>query len=753
MAINTNNLFSWQNIAASALNNLNQNPNGSPSGGQPIVDTNLLFNNKQNAIPVGAMTASQHAVTTESGKVRNAAKGEITAQANGQPIENISAKGFMNSKVGKFGGQYGGVIGDAASAIGNIIGKRGLDGKYGGITKGMDAAYDTIQKAASNFGPIGNIVSGAMGVGKLVGNAVSKIGGGTDGMTKTDAVLNSAFLNLTPLGLINGFGGKKTNTYTRNAELDKSTNGGFQGFLTTQDITQIGAGKKYGLLSSGARNKQNQLTEFTSNMKHTVSGIVDTNTINNLAAQGSTPFIANQQSVDLSGGVQQMRAARQGMKVEKYKKPANPFKLKQYSRPKGVKNLSPKPYGPEGMIQLYDKDGNPTRGLTRAQELGYEPVIKYNGKAGFIGYDSNPALPYMLRAKNTILDKKGGQMIRRIVSKYQVGNKLKRTFKTIDVATGKYVEIPRDLDKDQIKGRTPIRLYNGTVVFMNDDGTVTSDRWEVIGQREHLTPKGQEGLELQQVKNINLPEIEIISEKEKLPEWLFFDENNNRYVSTFNKASSKEEIKMLENFVKSKLKNWKVWQSDRGQGTYFVVPKEVANYLGWKYLQDLNEGSSGSGMKPLKVGDIIKHPESGVKIKYVGDDEQTKEGVPMNFIDEDGNGYYLPGYQKGGQMNVIPEGALHARLNHLDQVNDDLTHVTTKGIPVITKEGGEVVQHAEIEHSEIIFTLDVTNKIEDLRKKWHEDKEDKYAIEAGKLLVKEILHNTDDRTNLIESVE
>jgi len=98
--------------------------------------------------------------------------------------------------------------------------------------------------------------------------------------------------------------------------------------LTTQDVTQIGAGKKYGLFSSGARNKQNQLTEFTSNMKHTISGIVDTNTINNLAAQGSTPFIANQQSVDLSGGVQQMRAARQGMKVEKYKKPANPFKLK-----------------------------------------------------------------------------------------------------------------------------------------------------------------------------------------------------------------------------------------------------------------------------------------------------------------------------------------------------------------------------------------------------------------------------------------
>jgi len=51
-------------------------------------------------------------------------------------------------------------------------------------------------------------------------------------------------------------------------------------------------------------------------------------------------------------------------------------------------------------------------------------VIKYNGKAGFIGYDSNPALPYMLRAKNTILDKKGGQMARRVISKYAIGRKL-----------------------------------------------------------------------------------------------------------------------------------------------------------------------------------------------------------------------------------------------------------------------------------------------------------------------------------------
>lgn len=556
---------------------------------------------------------------------------------------NTATGGFINSKAGKFGGQYGGVIGDAASAIGDMIGKRGLDGKYGGITKGMDTAYDTIQKAASNFGPVGNIVSGAMGVGKLVGNAVSKIGGGTDGMTKTDAVLNSAFLNLTPLGLINGFGGKKANTYTRNAELDKSTNGGFQGFLTTQDVTQIGAGKKYGLFSSGARNKQNQLTEFTSNMKHTISGIVDTNTINNLAAQGSTPFIANQQSVDLSGGIQQMRAARHGM-----------------------------------------------------------------------------------------------QFSRRVISKYQVGNKLRRTIKVLDTSTNQYVEIPLNLTKDQIKGREPIKLLD-RVVYMAGDGTVSSDHWESGERKQHLTPKGQEGFKAPKYKN-KIPYEEWV--KDINPDYL----NDNYDLETAYKYLPIEE-----------LDRWK-FAVNSADPEYFLNFKD-SNGKHVYHLSSIAKLPDSDDYIFLKKGkDQFDNSELFDELKSFDDgSNELKETHDLIYDPKEGRNFYrkkdVKIHKQGGQMNVIPEGALHARLNHLDQINDDLTHVTTKGIPVITKEGGEVVQHAEIEHSEIIFTLDVTNKIEDLRKKWHEDKEDKYAIEAGKLLVKEILHNTDDRTNLIESVE
>jgi hypothetical protein len=51
-------------------------------------------------------------------------------------------------------------------------------------------------------------------------------------------------------------------------------------------------------------------------------------------------------------------------------------------------------------------------------------------------------------------------------------------------------------------------------------------------------------------------------------------------------------------------------------------------------------------------------------------------------------------------FNVIPEGALHSRLNKYEGELGD--KVTTKGIPVVCyEEGDKIVQHAEIENSEI----------------------------------------------------
>lgn len=115
----------------------------------------------------------------------------------------------------------------------------------------------------------------------------------------------------------------------------------------------------------------------------------------------------------------------------------------------------------------------------------------------------------------------------------------------------------------------------------------------------------------------------------------------------------------------------------------------------------------------------------------------------LNITDE------VRAFKEGGKvnsrdMNVIPDGALHARLNHMD--NKDFTK---KGIPVVAKDGDKLEQTAEIERNEIIFNLSVTNKLEELMK----DGSAKAALEAGKLLAEEILHNTIDNTGLIKEVE
>ena len=115
-------------------------------------------------------------------------------------------------------------------------------------------------------------------------------------------------------------------------------------------------------------------------------------------------------------------------------------------------------------------------------------------------------------------------------------------------------------------------------------------------------------------------------------------------------------------------------------------------------------------------------------------------------------------FKEGG--SIIPEGALHKNLNHLGEINPDLKgEITKKGIPVISnEEGGEIVQHAEIEEGEIIFQKSVTEKIEELYKEYNKEdisqsEKDELAIKAGKIIAKEIMEKTDDKVGLIEKTE
>lgn len=110
-----------------------------------------------------------------------------------------------------------------------------------------------------------------------------------------------------------------------------------------------------------------------------------------------------------------------------------------------------------------------------------------------------------------------------------------------------------------------------------------------------------------------------------------------------------------------------------------------------------------------------------------------------------------PEIPESSQKNLIPEGALHKNKHHMENAED----LTKKGIPVVDNEHQ---QQAEIECNEIIFNKEVTSKLEELYKKYFDEdtkqsEKDELAITAGKLLTKEIMLNTDDRTGLIDTLQ
>lgn len=600
---------------------------------------------------------------------------------------------------------WGSTISAGINIAGSLIKQPpGYSGKYGALQSGLDNTYNAISKSVRSIPVYGQTASFIMDTAGVLNKGIQRLGGGTDGMTKTDAILSSNFLGLTPLGLINGFGGKKANSYTRNQELDTASGAGFGGFQALQNTTQVGAGKKYGLFSSGARHKQNKLTEYTQGVKHSISGIVDTNTLNNLASQTSSPYAVAQFQMDLNGGMQNLRAARRGMKFPIIKLPK--FKQKFYDPFKATLG--------EDWEEMYDADGVRTAipsTLSTAQKQGLAPIPTKRGGIVYMKADgsfSNIPLHASLYAKN------GGQFIKNVISKYQAGNSLRRSVQVFDVATNKYVQIEIPLNKDQIAGRMPIRLANGTAVFMNGDGTVTSDRWETLGRREHLTPKGQDGVEIKRKPR----EMSVLIS--------YANGANPPFIQRINNNDTRS-IKLADGTHATHLLSY-----GEADGKFYVFPK----------VQEVN-----GNLMLIKDEDPLFRALKNKDVLEMLSEEEAKQ------FTEQYKKYYPKFFQlfkKGGQMNVIPEGALHARKNHLTEIDDMYKQVTHKGIPVITiEDNGEVIQHAEVEHSEIIFTKEVTDKMENYRKQGT----DEAAIECGKMLVKEILYNTDDRSGVIQTVE
>ena len=98
--------------------------------------------------------------------------------------------------------------------------------------------------------------------------------------------------------------------------------------------------------------------------------------------------------------------------------------------------------------------------------------------------------------------------------------------------------------------------------------------------------------------------------------------------------------------------------------------------------------------------------------------------------------------------SVIPSGALHKNKHNLE-IDELDGKITEKGIPVISvEEGGEIIQHAEIERDEVILEITLSKKLEKL----YYDGSDEAATEAGRLLANELMESTTDNTGLINKI-
>lgn len=199
--------------------------------------------------------------------------------------------------------------------------------------------------------------------------------------------------------------------------------------------------------------------------------------------------------------------------------------------------------------------------------------------------------------------------------------------------------------------------------------------------------------------------------------------SNKKYglVSTGSRKKANRAIDKL-NTQQSQIQDIAATASDM-----FDIQGSMAATNGRATQTDLNGGYQQNAVHVGKQGFKFEDPNDICVFKFKGEVEHPTD---INF------------FKNGGQMNVIPEGALHARLHHME--NGD--KITKKGIPVVDNSGE---QQAEIECNEIIFNKDVTEKLEKLWK----DGSDEAAIEAGKLLAEEIINNTDDRTGLIKTIE
>lgn len=523
---------------------------------------------------------------------------------------------FSNSTFGKNFRAWNSGLNLANTAFTGIFGEKDeYQGEKGDITQSMDSAYDSIQNLAGSFGPIGQFISLGMGANKLLGNVANKLGAGTSGMTTTDALLGSSFLQLTPIGLVNGFGGKKTNTITKDNDLFAQMGSSYSGSNQTINDALQKSGKKYGLLSRSDMNDANQEIYEARRQQNVISNISSDATDRFNIRNSMSAINGNRRALTMQGGYDQasIRIGKSGLKIntiERAKSILSKYKKQQTNQLQQGGTIDPFEYYLESLPENQRDSTN----------FRVKDYWIFNGK-------------------------------------------------------------PKDFKEARRRG-----------MFTQDKAG--------LFHAKSIAENPETG-EIEYMKASFHPTRYM--ESDWYEKGLIYNEDQNGNTITI----------QLKSGVPG-YEDWKQFTND-----YELVKSEPY----WKYVKRQKK-------------EVPSHKDGGTFIEI-----STETSIEL--VDPTS----IPEFQNGGSINVIPDGALHARKHNMD-----VDGITRKGIPVVSEKDGEIEQQAEIEKEEIIFRLEVTQKLEELEKKFYSDEstqeeKDECALEAGKLLVNEILYNTQDNTN------
>lgn len=288
-----------------------------------------------------------------------------TAGNTAKPGGGLFSKANIGNTMSKAGGY--------ADMIGSFIPKK----EQSALTTGLNQGYDAAANMISSVPGVGTIVGGAMKIGGMLSDGLTALGVGTDQMTTTDKILDSKFMKLTPMGLVNAFGAKKADTIYKDNETWEQQGSAYGGSMAKVDDALTKSGKKYGAFSGKARRKANAQIAEAKRQQNLVSDI--NQEAQDAFAASNYSGIGLRNELALSGGYRNMAVGRNGMKIldaesqwarEVLNKAREVNKLQKGGKVDGITGAAPK-ITFESWYETVPSDRNDTTSynLRRAFEL------------------------------------------------------------------------------------------------------------------------------------------------------------------------------------------------------------------------------------------------------------------------------------------------------------------------------------------------------------------------------------------------